>query len=170
MEQTQFNQEIVTTDFEISSSNSSGLGTTENKIWGVSSLNFLVAGIFFGVLLIKAEVVSWYRIQEMFRFQSFHMYGVIGSAVGIGALSVWLLKRFKVNTISGESIQLPERKFHKGIIFGGLLFGFGWALTGACPGPLFALIGNGTYVFIISLASAVAGTWFYGAIKNRLPH
>jgi uncharacterized protein len=159
-----------TTDFEIVSSESSRLSTTENTVWKLSSLNFLVAGIFFGVLLIKAEVVSWYRIQEMFRFQSFHMYGVIGSAVGIGAFSFWILKRFQVKTISGHLIEIPEKKFHKGIVFGGLLFGFGWALTGACPGPLFALIGNGAYVFVIALLSAIAGTWFYGAIKNRLPH
>lgn len=161
-------QQSSPTDFEVSGSTSVGIDRAEN--WVGFTLKYLVAGIFFGILLIKAEVVSWYRIQEMFQFQSFHMYGVIGSAVGVGALSVWILKRFKVNAISGEPIQLPERKFHKGIIFGGLLFGFGWALTGACPGPLFALIGNGTYVFIVSLASAVIGTWFYGAIKNRLPH
>lgn len=162
-------QQSNNTDFETSNP-SAQIPTInrENLIW--STVKYLGAGIFFGILLIKAEVVSWYRIQEMFRFQSFHMYGVIGSAVAVGALSVWVLKRFKVKSISGEAIQTAERTFHKGTIFGGLLFGFGWALTGACPGPLFALIGNGAYVFVVSLASAVAGTWLYGALQNKLPH
>lgn len=124
----------------------------------------------FGILLIKAEVVSWYRIQEMFRFQSFHMYGVIGSAVLVGALSVWILKKFNIKSASGTTVHIPRREFHKGTIVGGLLFGFGWALTGACPGPLFALIGNGAYVFVVVLASAIAGTWVYGAVRTKLPH
>ena len=98
------------------------------------------------------------------------MYGVIGSAVVVGALSVWLLKKFNVRSISGDAIQIPKRKFHKGTVIGGLLFGFGWALTGACPGPLFALIGNGAYVVIVTLLSAIAGTWVYGALRSVLPH
>jgi len=162
-------QQSNNTDFEISNS-PTDLNTVNQENWIWTTLKYLGAGFFFGILLIKAEVVSWYRIQEMFRFQSFHMYGVIGSAVGVGALSVWLLKRFNLKAITGEPIQLPERKFHKGTIYGGLLFGFGWALTGACPGPLFALIGNGAYVFMVSLLSAIVGTWFYGAIRSRLPH
>ncbi|HEU5289458.1 MAG TPA: DUF6691 family protein [Cyclobacteriaceae bacterium] len=167
METTSYKQS-VNTDFEISSLDNADSIVSEISL--SQNLKYLFVGILFGILLIKAEVVSWYRIQEMFRFQSFHMYGVIGSAVVVGALSVWLLKKFNVKSISGEAIQIPKRKFHKGTVIGGLLFGFGWALTGACPGPLFALIGNGAYVVIISLFSAIAGTWIYGAIRNSLPH
>lgn len=163
-------QQSTDTDFEISSPQESGLSSSVNGNNVLLNIRYLLVGILFGILLIKAEVVSWYRIQEMFRFQSFHMYGVIGSAVAVGALSVWSLKRLKINTISGEPIQIQKRKFHKGTIIGGLLFGFGWALTGACPGPLFALIGNGAYVFAVSLTSAIAGTWVYGAARNKLPH
>lgn len=161
-------QTFLSTDFETSESQHTQVEDQKNVIG--KNLRYLFAGICFGILLIKAEVVSWYRIQEMFRFQSFHMYGVIGSAVLVGALSVWLLKHFNMKSISGERIKTEERKFHKGTIFGGLLFGFGWALTGACPGPLFALIGNGAYVFVISLVSALAGTWVYGALQHKLPH
>jgi len=167
METTSFKQS-VDTDFEVSSPER--LSSPVSEISFLQNLKYLFVGILFGILLIKAEVVSWYRIQEMFRFQSFHMYGVIGSAVVVGALSVWLLKKFNVKSISGEAIQIPKREFHKGTIIGGLLFGFGWALTGACPGPLFALIGNGAYVVVISLLSAIAGTWVYGASRTRLPH
>jgi uncharacterized membrane protein YedE/YeeE len=156
------------TDFEISLSEN-GISPT-HEISFRQNLKYLLVGVLFGILLIKAEVVSWYRIQEMFRFQSFHMYGVIGSAVVVGALSVWILKKFNVKSVSGEAIQISIRKFHKGTVIGGLLFGFGWALTGACPGPLFALIGNGAYVVIVSLLSAIAGTWVYGAVRTRLPH
>ena len=161
-------KESINTDFEISTSDKERSSTSEVSLF--QNLKFLFVGILFGILLIKAEVVSWYRIQEMFRFQSFHMYGVIGSAVIVGALSVWLLKKFNMKSVAGEAIEIPQRKFHKGTVIGGLLFGFGWALTGACPGPLFALIGNGSSVIIISLLSAIAGTWVYGAIRSRLPH
>ena len=134
------------------------------------NLKYFFAGIFFGILLVKAEVISWFRIQEMFRLQSFHMYGVIGSAVAVGAISVWIIKKFKIKTIHGEAIELHPKKFNKGQIIGGLIFGFGWAITGACPGPLFALIGNGITVIIVVLLSAIAGTWVYGLIRNKLPH
>jgi uncharacterized membrane protein YedE/YeeE len=120
---------------------------------------YLIMGVLFGVILVKSEVISWYRIQEMFRLQSFHMFGVIGSAVVTGMISVWLIKRFNIKTISGEKIELPTKKFNKGQIYGGLIFGFGWAITGACPGPLFAQIGTGFSVVIVTLLSAVAGTW-----------
>jgi hypothetical protein len=119
---------------------------------------------------VKAQVIAWFRIQEMFRLQSFHMFGVIGSAVVIGALSVFLIKKFKIKTIEGESIRLENKQFSKGQIYGGLLFGFGWALTGACPGPLFAQIGTGATVVIATLLSAIAGTWTYGFLKSKLPH
>jgi len=103
----------------------------------------------------------------MFRLQSFHMYGVIGSAVVTGIICVWLIKRFKVKTINGETITIPSKDFNKGQVYGGLLFGFGWALTGACPGPMFAQIGTGALVMIVALASAIAGTWFYGLLKKK---
>jgi uncharacterized membrane protein YedE/YeeE len=106
----------------------------------------------------------------MFRLQSFHMYGVIGSAVVTGIISILLIKRFKLKTIYGEPILLPVKKFHKGQVFGGLLFGFGWAITGACPGPLFAQIGSGALVVLVTLSSAVAGTWVYGLLRPKLPH
>ncbi|MGB3619315.1 MAG: DUF6691 family protein [Catalinimonas sp.] len=128
-------------------------------------------GIAFGVILMKAEVVSWLRIQEMFRFQSFHMYGVIGSAILVGALSLQGLRRFGGRTITGERVvPPPPKQFHRGQLYGGLLFGFGWALTGACPGPLFALVGGGFGVMAVSLLAAVVGTWTYGRLRERLPH
>jgi|ERR1051326_498865 uncharacterized membrane protein YedE/YeeE len=135
-----------------------------------SNLKFLIAGIVFGILIIKGEVVSWFRIQEMFRLQSFHMYGIIGSAVVTGMISIFLIKKLHIKTINKEEISIRPKKFHKGYIYGGLIFGFGWAITGACPGPLFAQIGSGATVVIITLLSAVAGTWVYGYFKERLPH
>ena len=127
-------------------------------------------GLLFGIILVKSEVISWYRIQEMFRLQSFHMFGVIGSAVFTGIISVWLIKTFNIKTIRGEKIELPTKKFNKGQIYGGLIFGFGWAITGACPGPLFAQIGSGFGVIIVTLLSAIAGTWVYGLLRETLPH
>ena len=133
-------------------------------------IGYLVMGAIFGIILVKSEVISWYRIQEMFRLQSFHMFGVIGSAVVTGIISVWLIKKFNIKTIHGERILLPARKFNKGQIYGGLIFGFGWAITGACPGPLFAQIGSGFSVVIVTLLSAIAGTWVYGLVREKLPH
>ncbi len=133
-------------------------------------LKYIVAGIAFGILLIKSEVISWFRIQEMFRLQSFHLYGVIGSAVITGIISVWLIKKTNAKTISGEPIRFSRKTFNKGQVYGGLLFGFGWAITGACPGPLYAQIGTGATVIIITLLSAVAGTWVYGYLRGKLPH
>ncbi|MDX2048995.1 MAG: YeeE/YedE thiosulfate transporter family protein [Chitinophagaceae bacterium] len=133
-------------------------------------LKFVLAGIIFGVLLIKGEVISWFRIQEMFRLQSFHMYGIIGSAVMTGMISVFLIKKFRLKTITREEIIIKPKKFHKGYIYGGLLFGFGCAITGACPGPLFAQTGSGATVVIITLLSAFAGTWAYGYFRDKLPH
>lgn len=133
-------------------------------------IKFLFAGIFFGIVITKAELISWFRIQEMFRMQSFHMYGVIGSAVVTGMLSVWLIKKFKLKSLDGEPIKIADKKFNKGQIYGGLIFGFGWAITGACPGPLFAQIGTGAFVVVVTLISAVFGTWVYGKFRDRLPH
>lgn len=134
------------------------------------NLKYLVAGILFGIVLVKAEVISWFRIQEMFRLQSFHMYGVLGSAVITGIISVWLIKKFNVKTIHGEPIVFHAKKFNKGQIIGGIIFGLGWAMTGACPGPLFAQIGSGFLVISVVLLSAIAGTWVYGYFREKLPH
>ena len=106
----------------------------------------------------------------MFRLQSFHMFGVIGTAVAVGAISVFLIKKLDIKTISGEKVVIADKTFSKGQIYGGLMFGFGWALTGACPGPLFAHIGAGFYVITVVLASAIAGTWVYGYFSSKLPH
>ena len=134
------------------------------------NLKYLVVGILFGVIFVKSEVISWFRIQEMFRLQSFHMYGIIGSAVVVGIISVWVIKKFRIKTINGTPITIAPKKFSKGQIYGGLIFGFGWAITGACPGPLFAQIGTGATVIAVTLLSAVAGTWVYGYFRARLPH
>jgi len=134
------------------------------------NLKYLLVGILFGIVFVKAEIVSWFRIQEMFKLQSFHMYGVIGSAVVVGAISVFLIKKFNIKTIYGEKVEFKDKKFDKGQIIGGLLFGLGWAMTGACPGPLFAQIGTGATAVVITLLSAVAGTWFYGLVKDKMPH
>ena len=133
---------------------------------------YLVVGTVVGITLTKAEAISWFRIQEMFRFQSFHMYGIMGTAVSVGALSVWLIKRFAVRTLSGDPIVVPPKTMGRGTRYwlGGMLFGLGWALTGACPGPLFALIGAGHTVIVVPLVSAIAGTWLYGYLRPRLPH
>ncbi|MCT2409026.1 YeeE/YedE family protein [Chryseobacterium antibioticum] len=134
------------------------------------NLKYLLTGIIFGIIFVKAEVISWFRIQEMFRLQSFHMYGIIGSAIVVGMISVWLIKKFNVKTIYGEPINIPSKKFNKGQIYGGLIFGFGWAITGACPGPLFAQIGTGALAVSVTLLSAIAGTWVYGYFRDKLPH
>jgi uncharacterized membrane protein YedE/YeeE len=133
-------------------------------------IKYLVVGVLFGIVFVKSEVISWFRIQEMFRLQSFHMYGIIGSAILVGAISVWLIKKSGVKTIYGEQISFTPRKFNKGQVYGGLIFGLGWGLTGACPGPLFAQIGTGATVVIIVLLSAIAGTWVYGKFRDTLPH
>jgi uncharacterized membrane protein YedE/YeeE len=124
----------------------------------------------FGIVFVKAEIISWYRIQEMFRLHSFHMYGVIGTAVVVGLISVWIIKKFKVKTMQGETVVFHDKQFHWGNIIGGTMFGLGWAITGACPGPLFAQIGSGFLVVIVTLLSAIAGTWFYGLLRDKLPH
>ena len=145
-------------------------GMEVKKEQNTALIKYFVLGILFGFILVKSEVISWFRIQEMFRLQSFHMYGVIGSAVITGMISILLIKKFKVKTFSGEEIQIAPRTFDKGQIFGGLLFGLGWAITGACPGPLYAQIGAGFTTVIVTLLSAVLGTWTYGRISHRLPH
>ena len=128
-------------------------------------------GVIFGIVLIKSEVASWFRIYEMFQFQSFHMYGIIGSAVGLGVVSVAIIKRFNAKNIKGNQIIFSnkERSLFRYLI-GGILFGLGWALSGACPGPMFTLLGAGFLPILISIIGAIIGTWAYGLIKDKLPH
>lgn len=134
-------------------------------------LRYLFVGIVFGIVLSKAEIISWYRIYEMFRFQSFHMYGVIGSAVVFGIIFVQIIKRFNVKSINGTPIEIAPKKFSiPRYLFGGIIFGFGWAMTGACPGPLFTLFGSGISVILVTIMAALLGTYTYGLIRNKLPH
>ena len=135
-----------------------------------NNIKYAIVGIIFGIVFVKAEIISWFRIQEMFRFQSFHMFGVIGSAVAVGAISVFLIKKFNIKTLDGDPITLEGKTFNKGTIIGSIMFGFGWAITGACPGPLYAQIGASSSVIIVTLLSAIAGTWLYGFLKDKLPH
>lgn len=133
-------------------------------------LKFFFVGIFFGIVLVKSEAVSWYRIFEMFKFQSFHMYGIIGSAVFLGVLFLWLIKKLKIKSIDGDAIHLPskDRGFVR-YILGGSIFGLGWALGGACPGPMYILLGTGVFSMLIVIAAAVLGTFTYGVLRDKLP-
>jgi uncharacterized protein len=133
-------------------------------------LGYLSLGILFGIFLVKAEVISWYRIQEMFRFQNFHMYGVIGSAVITGLISILFLRWINAKSMDGDEITIHYKPYTHGNIIGGLMFGFGWAISGVCPGPLFAILGTGASVMIVTLLSAIIGTWTYGLLKDKLPH
>jgi len=158
------------TDFEVRTLDTICINESRLEHKWFHHIKYLFAGAAFGILLVKAEVISWFRIQEMFRLQSFHMYGIIGSAIVTGIISVWLIKKFNIKTIYGEPIELHKKPCNKGQIYGGLLFGFGWAITGACPGPLYAQIGTGALVIAVTLFSAVAGTWMYGKLRDSLPH
>jgi len=133
---------------------------------------YLLLGICFGITLTRSEVLSWFRIQEMFRFHSPRMYEIIASAVVVAAASVATIKRLGLKDVLGKPITIPPKSLGRGIRYavGGTIFGFGWALTGACPGPLFALVGNGVTVMIVAIASALAGTWLYGLLRPKLPH
>ena len=157
-------------DLEIRSLDSICVNESQLQHRWYHNLKYLVLGILFGFIFIKAEVISWFRIQEMFRLQSFHMYGVIGSAILVAMISIFIIKKFNIKTIYGEEIVFHKKEFNKGQIYGGLIFGFGWALTGACPGPLFAQIGTGATVVAVTLFSAIAGTWVYGYFREKLPH
>jgi uncharacterized membrane protein YedE/YeeE len=131
----------------------------------------LILGAVFGGILVKAEVLSWFRIQEMFWFQSFHMYGIIGSAILVGAISLKVLKHFNAKSLSGDLIDPSEKKFNKkGNLIGGIIFGCGWALTGACPGPLYALVGSGYGIMLVTIFCAMLGVVAYGILKDKLPH
>lgn len=161
---------IADTDYEVRSLHSMCVNESEHHEGVGGKLKYALVGLLFGIVFVKSEVVSWFRIQEMFRLQSFHMYGVIGTAVVVGAISVFLIKRFKIKTIKGEVIEFQDKTFNKGQIIGGLMFGIGWAITGACPGPLFAQLGTGAFAILATIISAIAGTWVYGYLRDRLPH
>jgi len=130
----------------------------------------LLTGIFFGIVLVKSEVASWFRIQKMFHFEEAHMYLIIGSAVLVGAVSLYLVKRLYLKTITHETIQIEEKKFQKGMVIGGILFGIGWAVTGACPGPIYAQIGSGEYMALVTFLGAFSGMYLYAYLQPKLPH
>ena len=131
---------------------------------------YLVLGTLFGIILTKSEVISWFRIQEMFRFQAFHMYGVIGSAIVVGMISIQLIKRNRLKSMDGKPILIADKKFNHGVWIGGFIFGLGWTLTGACPGPLFAQLGSGVNSAAVLILAALAGTWTYSALREKLPN
>ena len=130
----------------------------------------LLIGIYFGIVLVKSEVASWFRIQSMFRFEETHMYLVIGSAVAVGIVSIQLIKIIGSRTITGDTIEFNDKPYQKGILIGGAIFGMGWAITGACPGPIYAQIGSGEYRALISLIGALLGAYLYARFESRLPH
>ena len=135
------------------------------------TLIYLLIGILFGITMLKSEAASWYRIYEMFRFESFHMYGIIGSTVVLGVLIIQTIKRFNIPSFYGEPIVFaPKAKSVSRYLFGGFIFGLGWALAGACPGPMFTLVGAGFTPILVVIVSAVFGTFLYGLVKNKLPH
>jgi len=145
--------------------------TKQKSINGKGLLAFFLIGIIFGITMTKSEAISWYRIFEMFRFESFHMYGIIGVALVSGIIIIQLIKKFGAKNIYGHQIKInPKDPTIKRYFFGGIIFGLGWALSGACPGPMFTLLGNGILVFSIVILSAMFGTFVYGLIKNKLPH
>lgn len=166
-----FNDHIETLE-EIRIRHEDTLCTNESKLvhpWWYN-LKYTLVGIIFGIIFVKAEIISWFRIQEMFQLTSFFMYGVIGTAVVVGAVSVFTIKKLGLKSIYGETITFEDKEANKGQIYGALIFGIGWAITGACPGPLFAQVGSGYSVVIITIISAIAGTWIYGKFRDKLPH
>lgn len=144
------------------------MATKPERLWP-----YLVLGLVLGIVFTRSGVVSWFRIQEMFRFQSFHMYGIIGSAVVVGALGVQLIKRFEARSITHRPMEIPQDEFRAPgwqYWLGGTAFGLGWGLLGACPGPIYVLFGNGVTVMAAAFLSALVGVWTYGALRHRLPH
>ena len=135
------------------------------------TLIYLFIGILFGITMFKSEAASWFRIYEMFKFESFHMYGIIGSALAIGIIVVQLIKRFEIKSLYGESIHFqPKEKRYSRYIFGGIIFGLGWALAGACPGPMFTLLGVGYVPILVVILFSILGTFLYGVLRDKLPH
>ena len=137
----------------------------------MKNLKFIIFGILFGIVLSKAEIISWYRIYEMFKFQSFHMYGVIGSAVITGMILFYFFRKGSIKNYLGNKIEIePKKKGFSRNILGGIIFGLGWALAGACPGPMFILLGKGTLAIVIVILGALIGTFLYHGVKNKIPH
>jgi len=137
----------------------------------MKQIKFLLIGILFGIVMTKSEAVSWFRIQEMFRFDSFQMYGIIGSAVVAGIIVVNILKRYQIKTIERKKLKLIPKEFSiPRYLFGGIIFGLGWSITGACPGPMFTLLGHGILSILVVIFSSILGTFVYGIIKSKLPH
>ena len=135
------------------------------------TLIYLLIGIIFGITLFKSEAASWFRIYEMFKFESFHMYGIIGSAVSLGIITIWLLKTYNTKSIFGEEIDFqPKVRSISRYLIGGIIFGLGWVLAGACPGPMFSLLGAGFIPILIVIVASILGTFLYGILKNKLPH
>lgn len=137
----------------------------------MKQITFILLGLFFGIVMYQSEAASWFRIFEMFHFKSFHMYGIIGSAVGLGVVAVTILKKFKIHAIDGSNLHLqPKEKSIPRYLFGGIIFGLGWALAGACPGPMFTLLGTGMYSIAVLIIGALLGTYVYGIVRDKLPH
>jgi len=136
----------------------------------MKNLRYLILGTIFGIVLCKVQAISWWRMQEMFRFDSFYMYGLFATAIPTGVLSILLIKKFNIKTLDGEPIVIPKKKFNWGYVIGGAMFGLGWAFSGACPGPMLALIGAGKFIFLVVFVSALAGTWVYSWLRPKLPH
>jgi uncharacterized membrane protein YedE/YeeE len=136
----------------------------------LSYLPVIVVGILFGVVLTKSEVISWYRVQSMFRFEEAHMYLVISSAIVTGALSLWVIRRFNLKTLQGEPVTIKDKPYQKGVIYGGITFGLGWAITGACPGPVYAQLGSGEWLALVTFAGALIGSYLYAYARPHLPH
>ncbi|WP_373059295.1 DUF6691 family protein [Zunongwangia sp. H14] len=135
------------------------------------TLSYLFIGIFFGIVMYKSEAASWFRIYEMFQFQSFHMYGIMGSALVVGILGIQLIKRKNIKTFFGESVNFaPKKKSFSRYMYGGIIFGLGWALAGACPGPIYTLVGAGYVSILVVLGGALLGTFLYGLVRDKLPH
>lgn len=170
MKFTTTNTALPDTDSEVRSLDTICVNDSEIKQSFAGNLRYLLVGLVFGIVFVKAEIVSWFRIQEMFRLQSFHMYGIIGTAIIVAAISIALIKKFKLKTIDGEPVHFSKKEFNKGQVIGGLLFGLGWGITGACPGPLFAQLGAGLTAVVVVIASAILGTWVYGFLREKLPH
>jgi hypothetical protein len=134
-------------------------------------LSYLTIGIFFGIIMYKSEAASWFRIYEMFQFGSFHMYGIIGSALALGVIGIQLIKKFKIKAVGGAEMNLhPKKKGVTNYLLGGIIFGLGWALAGACPGPMYVLAGAGYYSILVVIGAALLGTFVYGVLKDKLPH
>ncbi|HDZ03465.1 hypothetical protein LCGC14_0417480 [marine sediment metagenome] len=134
-------------------------------------ISYLTIGIFFGIIMYKSEAASWFRIYEMFQFGSFHMYGIIGSALVIGVIGIQIIKKYNIKAIGGSEMNLhPKKKSIARYLIGGIIFGLGWALAGACPGPMYVLAGAGYSSILVVIAAAILGTFVYGLVKDKLPH